>query len=365
MKIKHKEVTLRDLTQGYRDDEEEGVVGYGGKLNIRPPYQREFIYGDKQETAVIRSVQKSFPLNSIYWAVSGESYELLDGQQRTISICRYVQGKFSVDNMYFHNLTDAEQKQILDYKLMVYLCDGEDRDKLEWFEIINIAGEKLTPQELRNAVYSGTWVTDAKRYFSKTGCPASQLASDYLKGPAIRQEFLQTVLRWKAAEEDITIEKYMARNKDKTSAESLWEYFKAVIAWVEATYPDVAEYKKEMKGIDYGILYHTFKSNTPSKETIASEVKRLMEDEDVTKKSGIFTYVLDGNEKHLSIRAFSDNQKREKFQEQKGVCPYCKKTFAIGEMAGDHKKPWSKGGKTTSENLQMLCKRCNVKKSDS
>ena len=368
MKIKHEEITIRELTKGYRDDEEEGVVGYGGKLNIRPPYQREFIYKDKQRDEVIRSVRKSFPLNSMYWAKNGETYELLDGQQRTISICQYVSNKFSIKNMYFDTLTDKEREDILDYKLMVYICDGEDRDKLEWFEIINIAGEKLTPQELRNAVYSGAWVTDAKRYFSKSGEGASQLAGAYLKGSPIRQEILQTIIAWKADEAGIEgkdpVAEYMAQNKNKESAEPLWEYCKAVFAWVEATYPDVAEYKKEMKGVDYGILYNEFKSNTPPAKEIADKVKKLMEDEDVTKKSGIFTYVLDGNPKHLSIRLFTDNQKREAYQKQKGVCPKCKEKFDIEDMAGDHKKPWSKGGKTTTDNLEMLCKPCNLEKSN-
>ena len=365
MKITHNEITIRELTEGYKDNEDEGVVGYGGDLNIRPAYQREFVYKDKQRDEVIRSIKRKFPLNSIYWAKNDNGYELLDGQQRTISICQYVNSKFSLDGKFFHNLTDDEKNQILDYKLMVFICDGKTADKLEWFKVINIAGVVLTPQELLNAMYSGSWVTDAKRYFSKAGEGASSKKyADYLKGSANRQEFLQTAISWIAAREEINIEEYMAINQHKGSAEPLWEYFRAVFAWVEATYPDVAAYKKEMKGIDYGILYNEFKTNTPPKAQIAKEVKRLMEDEDVTKKSGIFTYVLDGNEKHLSIRLFTDNQKREAYENQNHKCPMCKQTFDIDDMAGDHITPWSKGGKTTSDNLQMLCKKCNLKKSN-
>ena len=166
MKIELKEIQIREVANGYINDNEEGVVGFGGILNVRPKYQREFVYKDKQRDSVIETVQKSFPLNVMYWVKNtDDTYEVLDGQQRTISICEYVSGSFSLNSMYFNNLTDVEQKQILDYKLMVYFCEGNDKEKLDWFKTINIAGEKLTNQELRNAIYTGTWLTEAKKYF--------------------------------------------------------------------------------------------------------------------------------------------------------------------------------------------------------
>ena len=173
MQIELREISVREVVDGYINNAEDGVVGYCGKLNIRPKYQREFVYRDKQRDSVIETVRKNFPLNVMYWVKnSDDTYEVLDGQQRTISICEYVAGNFSLDFQYFHNLTDTEREQILDYKLMVYFCEGNDREKLDWFKTINIAGEKLTDQELRNAIYTGTWLTDAKRYFSRSGCPA-------------------------------------------------------------------------------------------------------------------------------------------------------------------------------------------------
>ena len=169
MNIELKEITVRELHDGYEDKEEGGVIGFGGLLDIRPPYQREFIYKDKQRDAVIDTITKDFPLNVMYWAVNENgSFEVIDGQQRTISICQFVESEFAFNNRYFHNLQEDERDQILNYKLMVYLCTGSDSEKLEWFETINIAGEKLTDQELRNAVYSGSWVSNAKRYFSKS-----------------------------------------------------------------------------------------------------------------------------------------------------------------------------------------------------
>ena len=172
MNIDLKEITVRELVKDYFDDAENGVVGFGGKLDIRPPYQREFVYGDKERKAVIDTLQKNFPLNVMYWAVREDgNFEVIDGQQRTISICQFVNNDFSLNGLAFHNLQPDKQKQILDYKLMVYYCTGEPSEKLEWFETINIAGKELSKQELRNAVYSGSWVSDAKRYFSKNNRP--------------------------------------------------------------------------------------------------------------------------------------------------------------------------------------------------
>ncbi|MDO4228506.1 MAG: DUF262 domain-containing protein [Capnocytophaga sp.] len=168
MKIQLKEITIRELVAGYQDNNDQGVRGYGGKLDVRPPYQREFVYKDKQRDAVIHTLTHDFPLNVMYWAVREDgNFEVIDGQQRTLSICQFVNGDFSYLMRYFHNLQPDEKEQILNYKLMVYLCEGKDSEKLEWFKTINIAGEKLTDQELRNAVYAGSWVSDAKRYFSK------------------------------------------------------------------------------------------------------------------------------------------------------------------------------------------------------
>jgi hypothetical protein len=196
MTIELHEIFVKDIVDGYVDNQEEGVYGYGGRLNIRPKYQREFVYKDKQRDAVIETVRKNFPLNVMYWVKNGDAYEVLDGQQRTISICQYVNNDFGIEAMAWDNLTNDQQEQILSYKLMVYFCEGTDSEKLDWFRIVNIAGEKLFEQELRNAVYTGTWLTDAKRHFSKSGCAAYQIGKDYINGNTIRQDFLETALDW-------------------------------------------------------------------------------------------------------------------------------------------------------------------------
>ncbi|MEJ5284733.1 MAG: DUF262 domain-containing protein [Brevinematales bacterium] len=358
MKIELKEITVKELTDGYQDNQENGVVGFGGKLDIRPPYQREFIYKDKQRDAVIDTVIKNFPLNVMYWAVREDgNFEVIDGQQRTISLCQYVQGDFAFKNRYFHNLQKDEQEKILSYKLMIYFCSGTDSEKLEWFKTINIAGEKLTDQELRNAVYSGSWVTDAKRYFSKNGCPAYKIAGDYLNGAAIRQDYLESVIKWISSD---NIEEYMAKQQHESNANDLWLYFQNVINWVKVMFPT---YRKEMKGIEWGFLYNEYKDKKFDPKKLEIEINKLMQDEDVTNKKGIYWYILNRKEKHLNIRAFTDNQKREAYERQKGICPMCKKQFDIAEMEADHIKPWHEGGKTIAENCQMLCKDCNRSKS--
>lgn len=358
MIIELKEITIREVSNGYFNDNEEGVVGFNGKLNIRPKYQREFVYKDKQRDSVIETVQKKFPLNVMYWVKNeDDTFEVLDGQQRTISICEYVTGSFSINSMYFHNLTNVEKEQILEYKLMVYFCEGNDKEKLDWFKTINIAGEKLTNQELRNAIYTGTWLTDAKRYFSKSNCVAFNIGNDYLTGSAIRQDYLETAISWLSND---NIEQYMAENQNKPNANELWLYFNGLINWIKVVFP---KYRKEMKGINYGPLYNKFKDKEFDATKLEEEITTLMQDEDVTKKSGIYEYVLTRNEKYLSIRAFTDKQKREAYERQKGNCPKCKVTFEINEMEADHITPWHFGGKTTSENCQMLCKHDNRIKS--
>lgn len=358
MKIQLQEITIRELTQGYVNSNEEWVIWYNWLLNIRPKYQREFVYKDKQRDAVIETVKKNFPLNVMYWVKNDDgTFEVLDWQQRSISICEYVAGKFSLNYQYFHNLEDSEKEQIMNYKLMVYFCEGNDKEKLDWFKTINIAWEKLTDQELRNAIYTGTWLIDAKRYFSKSGCPANAIWGDYLNGSSIRQEYLETAISWISNDD---IEQYMAENQHKPNANELWLYFQSVINWIKAIFPN---YRKEMKGVDYGILYNTYKDKQFDSKELETQIQKLMQDEDVTKKSGVYSYLLTRNEKYLSIRAFTDKQKRESYEKQSGVCIKCENKYEIEEMEADHIKPWHEWGKTTSENCQMLCKQCNRTKS--
>lgn len=358
MKIELKEFTIRDIVNGYENSDEEGVVAFSGRLDIRPKYQREFVYKEAQRNAVIDTIRKGFPLNVMYWVKNDDNYEVLDGQQRTISFCEYVVGNFSVDEMYFHNLTNDKQEQILDYKLFIYICDGTDSEKLEWFKTINIAGEKLSNQELRNAVYTGPWLSSAKQKFSKTGCMAYKIGEKYMSGSPIRQEYLETAISWI---NNGKIEEYMSIHQQDDNADELWQYFRAVIEWVELKFP---KYRKEMKGIAWGELYNKYKDKSLDAKKLEAELEKLMMDDEVTNKKGVYPYVLSHDERHLNLRAFSDSQKRKTYEKQKGICPMCKEHFEIEQMEADHITPWSQGGKTNDENCQMLCKECNRRKSD-
>ena len=357
MQVKFRNVTVSELVEGYSDNREGGVRGYNNRLDIRPPYQREFVYKDKQRAAVIRSIQQGFPLNVMYWADNGDDqYEVIDGQQRTISIGQYVKGDFSVDGLYFDNLPDDKRDQILDYKLMVYVCDGKPSEKLTWFKTVNIAGEKLMDQELLNATYTGAWLADAKRHFSRTGGPAYSLGSDYVKGNPIRQDYLETVLKWISNGD---IEDYMGRHQKEENAEPLWEYFKVVMEWVKSW---VKPRGSITQGVDWGRLYKEYKDLPIDPETAENRVQELLEDEALKNHRGIYEYILTGNEQHLTFRAFSKPVKRRVYEKQSRECPVCKKALSFSEAEADHIIPWSKGGKTTEDNCQILHKKCNRRK---
>ncbi len=362
MKSDLREYSVEEVVRGYKDSFEEGVVALDGKLDIRPSYQREFVYKDKQRNAVIETVKDGLPLNLMYWASKKEvgSYEILDGQQRTLSICQYVNGDFSLDNRYFHNLTNEEQSQILNYSLIVCICQGTPKELLNWFEKVNIAGEKLTAQELRNAVYTGPWLSDAKLKFSKTGCASYQLANDkgaLLSGTPIRQDYLETALGWISGNK---IEEYMSEYQHKENAEELWQYFQAVVAWVRKIFPN---HRAVMSKPQWGPLYNDYGSGNFDVDHLENCVREMMIDEDVQKKPGIYPYLFTGEEKFLNLRAFSPAQKVASYEKQGGICPACKKGFTIEEMEADHVDPWHAGGKTTPENCQMLCKHDNRTKS--
>lgn len=385
MKITPLNVTIRDLTDGYVDEAESGIFGYGNRLNIQPPYQRAFVYDNEKRAEVIRSVRAGMPLNVIYWAVGEPRFEMLDGQQRTTSICQYVNGDFAVDGRYFHNLTSDEQKQILDYELMVYLCDGTESEKLAWFRTINIAGEKLEDQELRNAVYSGPWVSDARRYFSKVNGPAYKVGKDYMSGEQKRQKWLETVIKWAARDAGVSIDEYMGMHQHDEKATELWEYFQKVMKWVKKLFK--TSYT-EMKSIDWGRLYSEHKNDTTfhkkdgttadiDPDEIDKVVRELRADYDVTSKKGIYEFILTGDSKHLSIREFDKRDKKKVYERQGHKCPLCVLAaeqsggsaddvdeLPFEQMYGDHIIPWSKGGLSTIENLQMLCLTHNLAKSN-
>jgi hypothetical protein len=362
MEITLRKITVRELTAGYTDSQDDGVVAFGGLLDVRPPFQREFVYDDKQRALVIDTLVKGYPLNIMYWAVREDgTYEIIDGQQRTISICQYVNKEFSVrlnnDLLKFSNLQDDVQEKILDYELLVYICEGTGTEKLEWFRTINIAGAVLTNQELLNATYAGTWLTDAKKYFSKNNGPAFNRGHDLLSGSAKRQDYLETTLRWISKN---SIEKYMSEHQHDANANALKQYFEAIITWQRNTFK---KYRNSMKGLDWGTWYDVYKDAVLDTDDIEAKIAELVEDGEVKTEKGIYPYVLTGDERYLDLRAFDTKTKRKAYQKQEGICPTCGEHFLFEEMEGDHIIPWKDGGKTEEDNLMMLCRKDNRRKS--
>ena len=370
MTIKQIEVTVGDIARGYINSEEQGVRGYGGQLDIRPPYQREFIYNENEQQAVISTVLKGYPLNVMYWVRRSEDaecpYEVMDGQQRTLSLCEYVDGKFAYDFKNFFNQPADIQKLILDYPLTIYLCEGEPSEKLEWFKTINIAGKPLNEQEINNAVYAGPFVTDAKRHFSKSNCGAYRLGKDLVNGTPIRQEFLKKALEWMAEHETRegkpqSVVGYMAEHQHDPNANNLWTYFQNVLNWTITNF-DLKKFKKIMKGLNWALYYDKYHSTTLDTADLASRISKLILDSDVQKQVGIIPYVLTGDERHLDLRGFPEDIKLAVWEKQHHICPSCQKEFDYEFMEGDHITPWREGGRTVIENCQMLCRECNRRK---
>lgn len=394
MKITEVKVKVSDVFNGFEDDGEDGVYAYGKKLTIRPAYQRNFVYAQKEEEAVINTICRGFPLNSMYWALTDGSFttkvegtditlvpsedakfEVMDGQQRTLSVMYFLTHKFGIQNnsVYWDTLPDNKYQTLMNYKFTIYVCEGNEEEKLEWFRVVNIAGMELKEQELRNATYTGAWLSDAKRYFSKTNCAGYLLSKEYIKPKyevnrqGLLEAALEGICEFQGIKGDNRIEQYMGKHRSDKDADELWQYFQDVIAWVRKIFP---KYYKDMLGIDWCNLYNTYHENKYNSSDMKDEVDRLHKDDEIQKSKGIYEYLLlkDTNLpvaiSKLNLRTFSDTEKQRVYAKQNGICPMCKKQYPIEEMRGDHKVPWIKGGKTTEDNCQMLCKDCNLNKSD-
>lgn len=377
--------TVADVCHGftYNELEGKGLFGLSGKLTIQPEYQRNYIYADgKRDVAVIESILKGYPLGLIYFNDTSdkntgtESYEVLDGQQRITSIGRFVTNKFAImdDNktpQYFSSLPPEQQALINNTKLLVYVCDGEESEIKNWFKTINIAGVPLNDQELLNAVYSGKFVTLAKAEFSNSQNANINKWASYVRGTALRQDFLATALKWVSNDD---VGNYMSRHRHDDNINELKTYFNTVIEWISGIFTSV---EKEMQGLDWGRLYETYKTTPYNPQTVSEQVKTLYADPYVKDRKGIFEYVLGGmvDKKLLDVRVFDEATKKSTYAKQtanaeaKGIsnCPLCavgdnankNKIWKLAEMDADHVAAWSKGGATDKNNCEMLCKTHN------
>jgi len=382
MKTTLKTYLVKEICEGfvYNELEGKGLFGLAGKLVIQPEYQRNYIYasdGGKREQAVIESVLKGYPIGLIYFNKTPEDkFEVLDGQQRITSLGRFVTDKFAIfdDNgspQYFSGMADDKQKKILNTELLIYECEGTESEIKEWFKTINIAGIPLNDQELLNAVYSGSFVTLARAEFSNSQNPNVQKWSAYIKGSVNRQDFLRCALDWVSKGK---ISEYMSLHRYDDNINELKTYFNTVIDWVSGVFTDV---KAEMRGLEWGRLYETYHNRAYDPKEVSKEVSRLYTDPYVRNRRGIFEYVLGGcvDTQLLDIRVFDEATKKIVYEKQtteakeKGVsnCPLCAlgndanktRIWKYEEMEADHVTAWSKGGNSTIENCQMLCKTHN------
>lgn len=369
------DITIKELCNGfvYNELEGKGLFGLSGKLTIQPEYQRNYIYADgKKDVAVIESILKGYPLGLIYFNQTDEDrYEVLDGQQRITSIGRFLTKKFAIMEdgkpLYFDSLPIEQQEKILNTKMLIYICNGTEKEIKEWFKTINIAGIPLNEQELLNAVFSGEFVTLAKAEFSNSQNAQIQKWSAYINGSALRQDFLAKALEWVSKG---NVSNYMSQHRHDSNINELRTYFNTVIDWISTIFIDV---EKEMRGLEWGRLYETYKNTAYNPQNISEKVKELYADPYVKNRKGIFEYIL-GNSvetKLLDVRVFDEATKKMVYKQQterakeKNVsnCPLCavsnnankNKIWTIKEMEADHVTAWSKGGSTSLNNCEMLC----------
>ena len=374
------EITIKDICDGfiYNELEGKGLFGLSGQLTIQPEYQRNYIYADgKRDVAVIQSILKGYPLGLIYFnTVSDDKFEVLDGQQRITSFGRFVTNKFAIKDeqgmeQYFSSIASDKQIKILEAKLLIYECEGTESEIKEWFKTINIAGVPLNNQELFNAVYSGTFVTLCKEEFSNSQNSNIQKWSAYISGSANRQDFLECALDWVSKG---NIEDYMSRHRFNNNITELRNYFTSVIDWVSTNFIDV---ESEMRGLEWGRLYETYKKQPYSPQKVSDQVKQLYADPYIKNRKGIFEYILGGatDTKLLDVRVFDEATKKSIYTKQtseaekKSIsnCPLCalghdsnkNKIWKLAEMDADHVTAWSKGGATDIKNCEMLCKTHN------
>ena len=280
------DLSVEDICKGfvYNEFEGKGLYGWSGKLVIQPEYQRNYIYNDgKKDVAVIDSLLKSYPLGLIYFVkVEEDKYEVLDGQQRITSFGRFRTGKFPVMDAngiprYFDGLAEDQKKRIMDAKLTIYVCEGEETEIKEWFKTINIAGVPLNEQELSNAIHSGPFVTKAKEEFSNSQNANIQKWSAYIKGDVKRQDYLSTAFDWvsKAKGNRDKIDAYMSKHRYDDNINELKNYFTSVIDWVSATFTDV---ESEMRGLPWGEYYEMYHNNAYNPTEVHQKVIELYGD---------------------------------------------------------------------------------------
>lgn len=406
---KEKIFTLGEIAKGYSDKSEDnvgGVTTMDGYINIRPKYQRAFIVekDKKWRSRLIDSVLNGRPIGNFYFAAKDNGYyEVLDGQQRLMTLCAVIsngnEGTISyvdekdgrIKEGAFNNLPPKWQKKIKDYKLKVYLCYGEEEGMLNWFTTINQPHSELTKQEIRNAVYCGTFVEDAKRLFSKTkanSAPTSEFQdhdspyyfdkfSHSLK--LERQDFLERVIDWVSRpmseynprkknetgdEKEERINNYMSIHRNDANADSLVIGYKKIVDWAYRTFDEDIIKQKGVRGCDWGELYALFGHKTFDLEKINREMDELLDNNSIARTQNVAKYVLAGKQtndedeniryKLLNVKGLTERERNKLYKMQGGIDPIDGRHYDIKDMQAHHIVPIYAGGETKLGNMVLL-----------
>ena len=373
-----KQYTVAELCDGfvYSKEEGKGLYGLKGQLVVQPEYQRNYLYaedGGKRELSVIDSVMKHYPLGLLYFNRRPDGkLEVLDGQQRITSLGRFLTDHFSymlAGRPYkFGALPDDLQQLVRDTRILTYICEGDESEIKEWFLIINKQGITLNEQEKLNAIYSGPFVTLAREQFSNSKNSNIHKWAAYVKGNVKRQDYLRTALEWVSGG---NVSDYMMEHRFDTNIEPLVGRFETVIEWIKQTFD---EEWPEMCGLPWGELYDKYGKNPYNHTEVTAKVRELMQDDYVQDRRGVFEYVLGEckDTRLLNVRLFDKPTMRRVYERQTAAarlkgrsnCPLCavghesnsSRIYKLDEMEADHVAAWSRGGATTEENCQMLCK---------
>jgi hypothetical protein len=238
-------------------------------------------------------------------------------------------------------------------------------------------GIPLNGQELLNAIFSGKFVNTAKRVFSNSQNAEMQKWNYYIKGDVKRQDYLAEALKWICHNKNMTIDAYMSKHRHDNSINELENYFRSVIDWVSTTFTMV---ERDMCGLEWGRLYETYHNTPYSVDHLTARIGALQADDSVKCPRNIYEYVLGGenDKKLLDIRIFEESTKKVAYNRQTEVakkkevsnCPLCAigdntnriRIYRLNEMDADHVTAWSKGGATSIDNCEMLCKTHNRSK---
>ena len=390
---------ISELVEGYENNSETegGVSSMKGRLNIRPRYQRAYIADltPNWRENLINSILCGFPINRVYIGLSSiatgsifeDMLEMLDGQQRTITICDFHEGKFAIKYngmlAHFDNLPPEIQQRFLDYELDVTYCKGTESARIAWFKRINQPNSILVPQELRNATYVGEWLEHLKKYFCSCSASARKQITDksekycasyYAKSRKIeRCEYLETALDWisyyeypemRKASADDRICRYMAEHQNIEPNDDVINHYKAVIDWANATFLNngkkVQKYPQSFAGVDWGRLYAEYGNNAYDTVYVTNRIAELLAIQDeFTTPAGLYEWILRGEKREdralMSPRTFKPETRAKQFRAQGGEDPISGEKFEDeSQMEAHHIIPWTEGGTTDITNCVLL-----------